>query len=71
MSPVLAAESIVYDTGLGPSIPPKVRRLADLTPRTLALVHGSSYASDTVSALRDLAGAYDQRLRAVMAEVPS
>ena len=61
------AEDIFYDTSLGPSIAPTVRRLADLAPRTLTLMHGSSFVGDTVAALHDLASAYDGRLRAAMA----
>ena len=71
VGPALAAEDIFYDTSLGPSIAPTVRRLADLAPRTLALMHGSSFAGDTVAALNDLATAYDRRLRAAMAEMPA
>jgi flavorubredoxin len=71
VGPALAAEDIFYDTSLGPSIAPTVRRLADLAPRTLALMHGSSFAGDTAAALRDLASAYDRRLRAAMAEMPA
>jgi hypothetical protein len=71
VGPALAAEDIFYDTSLGPSIAPTVRRLADLAPRTLALMHGSSCAGDTAAALRDLASAYDKRLRAAVAEMPA
>jgi hypothetical protein len=35
---------------------PLLRRLADLNPRTLAVMHGSSYAGDGGRALCDLAG---------------
>jgi len=68
VGPALAAEDMFYDTSLGPSIAPTIRRLADLAPRTLALMHGSSFAGDAVAALHDLAGAYDKRLRAAMAD---
>jgi flavorubredoxin len=71
VGPALAAEDIFYDTSLGPSIAPTVRRLADLTPRTLALMHGSSFNGDAVTALHDLANAYDKRLRTAMTEVPT
>jgi flavorubredoxin len=71
VGPALAAEDIFYDTSLGPSIAPTVRRLADLAPCTLAPMHGSSYAGDTVAALNDLASAYDRRLRAAMTEMPA
>ncbi len=36
---------------------------ADLRPTTLGLMHGPSYAGDCATALRDLADAYDERLR--------
>ena len=71
VGPALAAEDIFYDTSLGPSIAPTVRRLADLAPRTLALMHGSSFVGDTVGALHELASAYDGRLRAAMAGMPT
>ena len=35
---------------------PLLRRLAELNPRTLAVMHGSSYTGDGGKALRDLAG---------------
>ena len=70
VGPAPAAEDIFYDTSQEPSIAPTVRSLADLAPRTLALMHGSSYVGDAVAALLDLAGAY-RRLRAAMADVPA
>jgi hypothetical protein len=70
VGPALAAEDIFYDTSLGPSIAPTVRGLADLAPRSLALMHGSSFAGDTATALNDLATTHEKRLRAAMAEIP-
>ena len=49
-------------TCLTPSTAPTMRQLADLAPRTLALMHGPSFAGDCAGALRDLADAYAQRL---------
>jgi hypothetical protein len=37
------------------------RGLAELGPRTLACMHGSSFRGDGSQALRDLANAYDER----------
>ena len=68
VGPALAAEDMFHATSLGPSTAPTIRRLADLCPRTLALMHGSSFAGDAVAALNDLARAYDKRLRAAMAD---
>jgi hypothetical protein len=41
-----------------------IRRLADLSPRTLALMHGPSFAGDGAGALRALADNYDRRVSA-------
>jgi hypothetical protein len=40
-----------------------IRRLADLAPRTLALMHGPSFGGDGRAALRALADDYDRRVR--------
>ena len=60
--PALAAEDMFHDTCLTPSTAPTMRRLADLDPRTLALMHGPSFTGDCAGALRDLADAYAERL---------
>jgi len=39
-----------------------IRRLADLSPRTLALMHGPSYSGDGAAALSALADDYDRRV---------
>lgn len=59
----LAAEDMFGATGLTPDTAPTIRRLAELEPRTLAIMHGPSYAGDCVGALHELADAYDARLR--------
>ena len=46
-------------SGMGATI----RGLASLAPRTLALMHGPSYAGDGAVALRALADDYDRRVR--------
>ncbi len=38
-----------------------IRGLAELAPRTLALMHGPSFAGDGAAALRALADDYDRR----------
>jgi hypothetical protein len=55
-----------YSCG-APSTPAIIERLADLAPRTLALMHGSSYTGDCRGALRALADAYRDRLAVVAA----
>jgi flavorubredoxin len=57
----IAAEDLFRQTSLGPAVPVTYRRLADLEPTTLAVMHGSSYAGDCASLLRALADVYEQR----------
>jgi flavorubredoxin len=59
VAPAMEAEAIFRSTSLAPDTAVVMRRLADLAPRTLALMHGSSYNGDSGRALRDLASAYE------------
>jgi hypothetical protein len=52
------------DTALGPHTNSTLHRLADLEPRTLAVMHGSSFTGDGGAALRALAESYRGRLLA-------
>ena len=54
-------------TGLGVAPPPTIRRLADLAPLTLAVMHGASFRGDGKSALHALADFYEQRADASLA----
>lgn len=54
----LATEAMFGGTCLTPSTAPTIRRLADLAPRTLALMHGPAYAGDGAAALQALADGY-------------
>jgi flavorubredoxin len=56
------AEDVFGATCLTPSTGPTLRRLADLNPTTLAVMHGSSFVGDGSAALRALADDYDRRL---------
>lgn len=60
----LDAERLFHATCLGPMTRPTLQRLAELSPRTLAIMHGSSFQGDGAKALRDLAAGYDQLLSA-------
>ncbi|MDP8931341.1 MAG: MBL fold metallo-hydrolase [Actinomycetota bacterium] len=62
VEPAMVAEEAFHDTSLGPLTAPTMRALADLQPRTLALMHGSSYTGDGSAALRSLADYYEQLL---------
>lgn len=61
--PAIRAEKEFRFTSLGPLTAPTVRKLADLAPRTLALMHGPSFAGDAPGAMRALADWYEARLR--------
>jgi flavorubredoxin len=56
------AEDVFHQTSLGPLVPATYRRLADLQPRRLAIMHGSSYEGDAAGLLRAMADVYEQRL---------
>jgi flavorubredoxin len=62
VGPAAATEDVFHATCLTPSTGPTIRKLADLQPRTLALMHGSSFTGDCAAALRALADDYDARL---------
>ena len=51
-------------SSLAPSTPATIERLPQLVPRTLALMHGSSFTGDCAGALRALADNYRSRLAA-------
>jgi len=67
VEPAAEAEAVFgYSCG-APSTPAIIERLAELAPRTLALMHGSSYTGDCGAALHSLAAAYRDRLAVVAA----
>jgi hypothetical protein len=61
VQPALDAEDMFGGTALTTSTASTIRGLADLEPRTLALMHGPAYAGDGRQALLDLADAYEAR----------
>lgn len=67
VGPAKAAEDMFRATCLTPTTAPTIRALADLEPRALALMHGSSFRGDCRQALCDLADDYAARLRAAIA----
>ena len=60
VGPALDAERIFRSTSLSPQTLPTLRGLAELSPRTLAIMHGSSFQGDGGQALCELAGGYEQ-----------
>jgi len=64
VEPALAAEDFYGATALTPATAPTLRRLADLAPAVLGLMHGPSFRGDAGRALRELAHGYQRRLSA-------
>ena len=61
VAPAIATEDVFGYSALNPNMGATLRRLSDLNPKTLALMHGPSFAGDGAGALRDLAADYDRR----------
>jgi flavorubredoxin len=70
VGPAKAAEELFHASCLTPTTGATIRTLADLTPTTLALMHGSSFTGDAPQALRDLADLYDGWSRSAAADHP-
>jgi flavorubredoxin len=64
VEPALAAEQMFHQSSLAPHTTQTMRRLGDLQPRTLAIMHGSSFQGDGKQALYDLAAGYEKLLAA-------
>lgn len=62
VGPAIAAEDMFQSSSLNPGMGARIRQLAELAPRTLALMHGPSFAGDGAAALRALADDYERRL---------
>ncbi|MPY93324.1 MAG: MBL fold metallo-hydrolase [Acidimicrobiia bacterium] len=59
VGPALAAEGMFGASSMAPSTSQTLRALGDLAPRTLAIMHGSSFEGDGRRALYDLASGYE------------
>src|SRR5882724_4520797 len=68
VGPAIAAEEMFQATCLTPATAPTIRRLADLAPRRLALMHGSSFVGDAPASLRGLAEYYAGKLESALAQ---
>jgi flavorubredoxin len=64
VGPAVEAEDLFASSSLAPSMPATIERLADLQPRTLAIMHGSSFTGDCEAALHALAYDYANRIHA-------
>jgi flavorubredoxin len=63
VDPAIAAEKQFGYTAVTPATGATIRRLAKLTPRTLAVMHGSSYSGAAAPVLETLASFYDDLLQ--------
>jgi flavorubredoxin len=61
VGPAIAGEDMFRYSSLNPNMGATIRALAELAPRTLALMHGPSFSGDGAAALRALADDYDRR----------
>jgi len=59
VEPAMEAEAVFRATAMAPDTAAVMRRLGELAPTTLAVMHGSSYRGDGGQALTDLAAAYE------------
>jgi flavorubredoxin len=60
----LDAEALFNGSCLTAATAPTIRSLADLAPRTLALMHGPAYAGDCIAAVEALADGYAELFEA-------
>jgi flavorubredoxin len=66
IGPAMDAEAMFGFSSLSPTTGATLRKLAALEPKTLALMHGSSFQGDGGAALRHLADRYDGLIRAAL-----
>jgi flavorubredoxin len=59
VEPAMEAEAMFRSTAMAPDTAAVMRRLGELAPTTLAIMHGSSYRGDGGRVLDDLAAAYE------------
>jgi flavorubredoxin len=63
VGPAIAGEDLFRYSSLSPGMGTTIRGLAKLAPRTLAVMHGPSFAGDGAAALRALADDYNRRIQ--------
>lgn len=60
----IEGEEMFLASSLTPALAPTIRRLADLQPATMAIMHGSSYSGDCAGTMNRLADYYADRVAA-------
>jgi flavorubredoxin len=66
VEPALETEDLFQASSLTPALEPTMRKLAELQPTTLAIMHGPSYSGNGGAMLNALADAYAKRLAAAL-----
>lgn len=66
LGPAVGTESMFHAMCMGLNTGPALRALAALEPKTLAIMHGSSFAGDGAAALNGLADHYEAEARAAL-----
>ena len=69
VGPAIAGEDLFGYSSLNPGMGATLRRLSGLAPRTLALMHGPSFAGDGGAALSALADEYDRRVSGALGKM--
>ena len=64
VGPSIDAENMFSYSSLTPTMPATIAKLAELKPKTLACMHGSSFTGDCAGALTALAADYQRRIDA-------
>lgn len=62
VGPAMEGEEMFLASSLTPALAPTIRKLAELQPATMAIMHGSSYSGDCAGTLNALADYYDKRV---------
>jgi len=70
LGPAVDAEKRFGYTAVTPAAGKTIRRLAALEPRTLAVMHGSSFSGNAAPVLESLAGFYDGLLQQALSPAP-
>ena len=68
VGPALAMERRLNYSSISPGTAGVIRKLASLSPKRLALMHGPSYTGDCERALNDLADFYERRIKKAAGE---
>jgi flavorubredoxin len=66
VGPAGEAEEMFLPSSMTPSLAPTIRKLAELQPATMAIMHGSSYSGDCAATMHALADYYAARVAAAI-----